>query len=319
MDWDGLWALRGTWGTYAFVAWLGALWGSFANVCIYRMPPSEEFPNGRSVVKPPSHCFVCKQRVTWYDNVPILSYLWLRGKCRFCKTQFSGRYVLVEALTGLLFALAWWTAVDVGVLEEAMPTRLIRFGILAAFSFVMVVVIFIDLDHQLILDKVTYPAIPVFYGLGLLLPGQHWAEGLIGAAVGYLFVMIIAESYRLLRGRAGMGYGDAKLLAVIGAWLGYQGVYAGLFGGALVGAVVVLLVLGVRKLMKRAKPAATPVLAIAGANTGDASPPATGDIPEASPASIGSMAVPFGPFIAVAALFYAFASPHYVISFRWPW
>ncbi|MBK9071067.1 MAG: prepilin peptidase [Myxococcales bacterium] len=308
MDWELLSALRGSWGTYAFVAWFGALWGSFANVCIYRLPPSEEFPNGRSVVYPPSHCFVCKKHVVWYDNVPVLSYLWLRGKCRFCKTQFSARYVLVEALTGLLFALAWWTAVDVGALDEAMPTRMVRFGILAAFSFVMVVVIFIDLDHQLILDKVTYPAIPVFYGLGLLLPGQHWADGLIGAAVGYLFVMIIAESYRLLRGRAGMGYGDAKLLAVIGAWLGYEGVYAGLFGGALLGAVIVLFALGVRRLFMR-RPAA---LAVAQADTASAKPP--------TPApSLGAMAVPFGPFIAAAALFYAFVSPHYLISFSLPW
>lgn len=300
MDWDAIWSLRHNWGTYAFVAWLGALWGSFANVCIYRMPPSEAFPKGRSVVHPPSHCFVCKQPVKWYDNVPIISYLWLRGKCRFCKTQFSARYLVVEGLAALLFALSWWSAVDVGLLDEAMPMRLIRFGILCAFSFVMVVVIFIDLDHQLILDKVTYPSIPIFYGLGLLLPGQHWAEGLIGAAVGYLFVMIIAESYRLLRGRAGMGYGDAKLLAVIGAWLGYKGVYAGLFGGAVVGAVVVVLALGVKRLLGRSVATST----------------RTADGP---PASVGTMAIPFGPFIAVAALLYAFAAPHYVISFRWPW
>src|SRR5947209_2384679 len=85
---------------------LGLLWGSFANVCIYRWPPSDAFPDGRSVVRPPSHCFACKTPVRWYDNLPVLSYLWLRGRCRACGVAFSPRYVLVEALTGALFGVA---------------------------------------------------------------------------------------------------------------------------------------------------------------------------------------------------------------------
>jgi leader peptidase (prepilin peptidase)/N-methyltransferase len=97
-------------GAYAFVVLLGLLWGSFANVCIYRWPPSDdadlgpvEFPNGRSVITPGSHCFACKQPIKWYDNVPLLAWLWLRGKCRSCKAAFSSRYLIVEALTGVLF------------------------------------------------------------------------------------------------------------------------------------------------------------------------------------------------------------------------
>src|ERR1041384_8819478 len=96
---------------YAFVILLGLLWGSFANVCIYRWPPSEEFPKGRSIVKPGSHCFACKQPIKWYDTVPLLAWLWLRGKCRSCKAAFSPRYLIVEAATGALFGVAWWFTV----------------------------------------------------------------------------------------------------------------------------------------------------------------------------------------------------------------
>src|SRR5205814_6229614 len=93
---------------YAFVFVFGLLWGSFANVCVYRWPPSDEFPKGRSVVKPGSHCFACKKPIRWYDNVPLLSYLWLRGKCRSCGAAFSARYLVVEALTAVLFVVAWY-------------------------------------------------------------------------------------------------------------------------------------------------------------------------------------------------------------------
>ena len=140
---------------------LGLLWGSFANVCIYRWPPSDEFPDGRSVVTPGSHCGACRQPMRWYDNVPLLSYLWLRGQCRDCKTQFSARYLLVEALTGALFGVAWWFTLGTGGAYRAFDTRVMRFVIAAAFVFVMVVITFIDIDHMLILDKVTIPSIVV--------------------------------------------------------------------------------------------------------------------------------------------------------------
>src|SRR5438552_2432065 len=89
----------------AFV--LGALFGSFANVCIYRLPPTEAFPRGRSVVHPPSHCVACQAPIAWYDNVPLLSWLWLRGRCRRCGAGFSSRYLLVEAATAMLFTAVY--------------------------------------------------------------------------------------------------------------------------------------------------------------------------------------------------------------------
>jgi hypothetical protein len=94
----------GSIAAYVFVVVLGLLWGSFANVCIYRWPPTEEFPKGRSVVRPGSHCFACKQPIAWYDNMPLIAWLWLRGKCRNCGTRISIRYPLVEAAN----AAGWW-------------------------------------------------------------------------------------------------------------------------------------------------------------------------------------------------------------------
>src|SRR5690242_14631531 len=160
----------------AFV--MGTLWGSFANVCIYRWPPTDEHPKGRSVVKPGSHCSACKVPIKWYDNVPLLSYLWLRGRCRACKVGFSPRYLLVEALTGALFAFAWWAAVNARGPWEPLDDRLVRFVIYAVACFVMVVVTFIDLDTMLILDKLVLPMIPVFY-LGSLGLHHVWWDGLV--------------------------------------------------------------------------------------------------------------------------------------------
>ena len=229
-------------GAYAFVVLLGLLWGSFANVCIYRWPPSEEFPHGRSVVAPGSHCFACKAPVRWYDNVPLVSWLWLRGKCRSCNAPFSARYLIVEALVGALFGVAWYAAVELGVMFEPFDLRLARFAVYAAFAFVMVVIAFIDLDHKLILDRVTLPSIVIFYGLGLLL-GRSWHHGLVGAAFGYGLPWAVGVVYWVLTGREGLGLGDSKLLALVGALLGTHGVIASLFGGALLGSVIGVLVL----------------------------------------------------------------------------
>src|SRR5262247_1328876 len=137
---QGLEPLASSPGAYVFVVVLGLLWASFANVCIYRWPPSDEFPKGRSVVVPGSHCFACKKPIAWYDNVPLVSWLWLRGKCRRCGAAFSARYLIVEALTGALFGVAWWATVQVGALLEPFDVRLLRFAIYAAFCFVMVVI-----------------------------------------------------------------------------------------------------------------------------------------------------------------------------------
>jgi leader peptidase (prepilin peptidase)/N-methyltransferase len=290
----------GSIAAYAFVVVLGLLWGSFANVCIYRWPPTEEFPNGRSVVKPGSHCFACKQPIKWYDNVPLLAWLWLRGKCRNCKAAFSPRYLIVEAVTGALFGVAWWFAVHKGMWwwQEPFETRLIRFAIFAAFCFVMVVITFIDLDHKLILNKVTYPSMVAFYGLGLLLPERLWWEGLLGAAIGYGFPWLIGELYYRVTGREGLGLGDSTMLAVVGALLGWKGVFVSLFGGAVIGSVIGIAALAMARRNQPEQAEEAP----------------EGDGEEDAP-SLMRTELPFGPFLAMAAVFYLFAEPTLKLHF----
>lgn len=266
-------------GGYVVAVVFGLLWGSFANVCIYRWPPTEEHPDGRSVVAPGSHCSACKTPIRWYDNIPILSYLWLRGKCRSCKTQFSPRYLLVEAVTAALFGVAWWFTMGTGGMYDAIDVRLLRFVIYAAFIFVMVVITFIDIDHKLILNKITIPSIVLAYGASLLL-GRAWWEGLLGAAIGYGGPWAIGTLYYLIRKREGLGLGDGMLLAVVGALLGWRGVVVSLFGGSLLGSVI-----GVIVLLRQKQEVMTSEL-------------------------------PFGPFLCAAAVFYLFAEPWVELYFR---
>jgi leader peptidase (prepilin peptidase)/N-methyltransferase len=270
--------LATSWGGLALAVVLGLLWGSFANVCIYRWPPTDEHPKGRSVVKPGSHCFKCLASIRWYDNIPVLSYLWLRGKCRNCKAVFSPRYVLVEALTGALFGCAWWFTLGTGGLFEAFDTRLSFFFIYAAFVWVMVVIAFIDIDHKLILNKITYPSIVIAYAVSLSF--RPWWEGLVGAAVGYGLPWLIGTIYYAVRKIEGIGLGDSTLLALIGALLGWKGVVVSLFGGSMIGAVIGSLVL----LRTRQK--------------------------------VMQTELPFGPFLAAGAVFYLFAEPLLNVYFR---
>ena len=255
-----------------FAVVLGLLWGSFANVCIYR------WPRGGSVVKPGSHCFACQTPIRWYDNVPILAYGWLRGRCRSCKASFSPRYLLVEALTGALFGVAWWFTMGTGGLLQSFEVRVIEFVTYAGFVWVMVVVAFIDVDTKLILNKITIPSIPIFYGLSLL--NHRWWEGLVGAAVGYGVPWLIGEIYLRVRKREGLGLGDGMLLAVVGALLGWKGVVVSLFGGAVLGSIIGIIVLA------------------------------------RSRQQIMQSELPFGPFLAAAAVFYLFAEPWLVLQFR---
>ena len=296
-------------GAYGFAVLFGLLWGSFANVCIYRWPPSEDHPEGRSVVKPASHCGACKAPIRWYDNVPLVSWLWLRGRCRACKAPFSARYLIVEAVTGALFGVAWWATVTANQLFEPLDVRLIRFVISAAFCFVMVVITFIDLDHKLILNKVTYPSVVAFYLLGLLLPEHPWWHGLVGIAIGYGVPWLIGEIYYRVTGREGLGLGDSMLLAVIGALLGWRGVVVALFGGSVIGSV-----LGISVLLATRKDDGEDETAEPPAETIDPDKPA-GEEGEAEP-SVMRTELPFGPFLAMAAIFYLFAEGWIQLNFQ---
>jgi leader peptidase (prepilin peptidase)/N-methyltransferase len=200
---------------------LGALVGSFLNVCIYRLPRSE------SVVFPASHCPHCAQPIAPYDNIPILSYALLRGRCRACGAAISARYPVVEALTGLCAVVAF------GALGLT-PHALLAFAFLSA----LIVVTFVDLDYQIIPDAISLPGIGIGFVAALILGDPSWSASLAGILLGGGLLWGVAEGYHRLTGREGMGGGDIKLLAMIGAFLGWQAVPVTLMIASLTGTVV---------------------------------------------------------------------------------
>ena len=222
------------WSVWAIL--LGLLFGSFLNVVIYRVPREQ------SVVSPPSTCPGCGARIKPYDNIPVLSWLWLRGKARCCGFRIPLRYPLVEALGGLL---AW--GVMYQLQERFAPHTPLWLG-LATFSVYLALVLgllaalFIDLDHMLLPDELTLGGA----ALGLLslpLRSLTWQEALIGGAVGFLIVWLPFDVlYRWLRGFPGMGLGDAKLLLLAGVWFGWPGAVFALLAGAVQGTLVAVAV-----------------------------------------------------------------------------
>ena len=252
-------------------AGFGAIWGSFLNVCIARIP------RGMSVVTPPSHCFACGARVRACDNIPVLSYFLLRGRCRHCGAKFSGRHAGVEALTAGLSALVFWHFVLEAPLVP-LPVRAARYALYFAFAAVLVVLTFIDLDTKRLPDTITLPSVVVFF-LGAFAAGEvAWRDRAIGAAAGYLLVRVIADIYYYATGREGLGLGDGKLLAVFGALLGWQALPPIVFAASLVGILVSVPVLFVRRRRDAAH----------------------------APLPIRRAEVPFGPFLSASALAYLF-------------
>ena len=274
-------------------AGLGAIWGSFFNVCIARIP------RGMSVVRPSSHCFACGARVWVRDNIPILSYFLLRGRCRHCGARFSSRYALVEALAAALSALIFWTFV-VDAPGDPLGIRAARFATYFAFAAVLIVLSFIDLDTKRLPDIITLPAIGFFFLAGFAVHEVPWSERAIGAAAGYLLVRIVADAYYYSTGREGLGLGDGKLLAMVGALFGWKGIPAIVLLASLAGILISVPVLVLRRRRAAAAlPAAPPAPAPQpGAQIGDQAP--------AAPVSIRRAEVPFGPFLAASALAYLF-------------
>ncbi len=203
----------------AFV--LGAVIGSFLNVCIYRIPA------GKSIVSPPSSCPHCGHRIRWFQNIPILSYLVLMGKCAGCSQKISLRYPLIEALTGGLFVLVLYAF----GLSLATP-------IYWLFAAALVVITFIDLDHQIIPDVISLPGIVFGFACSFAIPWLGWLDSLLGIFLGGGLLLAIAWGYQLLTKREGMGGGDIKLLAMIGAFLGWKAVFPIIFVASLAGTLV---------------------------------------------------------------------------------
>jgi leader peptidase (prepilin peptidase)/N-methyltransferase len=237
-------------GFFAFV--FGAVVGSFLNVCIFRMPKNE------SVVFPPSHCTRCDYLIRWYDNIPILSYALLRGKCRRCGQAISLQYPLVELINGSL---------TLALFLKYGPS--LAFAVLFLFCSAMVVVTFIDLEHQIIPDSITLPGILIGFAVSFLFPGMGWLNSLIGIVAGGGSLLLIAYGYQLIAKRDGMGGGDIKLLAMMGAFFGWKAVLFIIFAASLVGSVI-----GISVMLAQKKDS--------------------------------TLAIPFGPFLASAALLYIF-------------
>ncbi len=221
--------------------------GSFLNVCIYRLPKS------KSIVHPRSMCPHCGALIRSYDNIPILSYLALKGKCRHCETSISFRYPVIELMSGI-FAVGVF--LKYGLTFEAV--------IYYAFVAALLVITFIDIDHQIIPDVITLPGIPIFFAASFALPEITVVESILGILIGGGSLFSIAWLYHLLTQKEGMGGGDIKLLAMMGAIIGWQGVLFAIFVASAVGTVSgMLLMLKNRKTMKLAIPFG-PFLAIGG-------------------------------------------------------
>lgn len=224
---------------WIFAAVWGALWGSFFNVAIYRVGLYE------SVVRPRSRCPSCGLMIRARDNVPILSWIVLGGRCRNCRAPISARYPLVEAVTAAL-ALGVWARFVAGA--EGDPVALLgRFFVYFAFVGTLVVLTGIDADHKLLPDRITMPAIPIALVCGVVIRDVPAEELLVGAFVGYGLVALTAETAWLLLKREGMGYGDAKLLALVGALLGWRGAVFTFFAAPFAGLLVIVPVLALRR------------------------------------------------------------------------
>jgi leader peptidase (prepilin peptidase)/N-methyltransferase len=237
---------------FAFVFVFGAAVGSFLNVCIFRLPEHH------SIVKPLSQCPTCHHPIRFYDNIPLISYLILKGKCHDCGEKISWRYPLVEFITAILALLLF-----------AKFYLTLNFLIFFIFTAVLIVITFIDLDHQIIPDVLTLPGIPVFFLAAVFVVKVPWMEAAIGLLIGGGILFAIAYGYELITKREGMGGGDIKLLAMIGGFLGWKSLIFILLFSSFLGAIIGIAVMVIKKQDMK-------------------------------------YAVPFGPFLSAAAVAYLF-------------
>jgi leader peptidase (prepilin peptidase)/N-methyltransferase len=224
---------------------LGLIIGSFANVCVHRIPKHE------SIVFPSSRCPACAHSIAWYDNIPLVSWLALGGKCRHCNARIAFRYPLLELIMGVTWAgLAWHFGPSVQLLMAIVLCTLLW------------VLTFIDLETGLLPDVLTLPGIGLGIGFGIWF--GHFTESLLGALLGYGVFWLVARLFLLVTGREGMGYGDFKLLAILGAFFGWQALPFVIFVSACSGAVVGSAYLILSRKQMRAEIPFGPYLAVAG-------------------------------------------------------
>jgi len=234
-------------------ALFGAIVGSFLNVVILRLPEP-----GASIVFPASHCPRCRHPLSWYENIPLLSYLFLRGRCSHCEARISFQYPLVELLMAMISSAVFF-----------------RFGLsltaigLFLFSAALLVIIIIDFYHQIIPDVISLPGILLGFAFSFINSITSWQDSLIGLLAGGGILYAIALLYYVLRKQDGMGGGDIKLLAMIGAFLGWQSLPFIIFASSISGSIIGILTIAIQKKDRATR-------------------------------------IPFGPFLSVSALLYMF-------------
>lgn len=232
--------------------------GSFLNVCVYRIPAE------KSIIFPGSACPNCGTAIKFYDNIPLLGYLSLGGKCRQCQSPISPRYPLIELLTGA-FSLGLFLKFGLSMVT----------GVYFVFICTLIVITFIDIDHRIIPDRITLPGIFVFFSAAFAIPSLSWIDSLLGVLIGGGSLFVVAVLYHLLTHKEGMGGGDIKLLAMIGALVGWKGVFFTIFVSSAVGTLVGLSIMAATRQNLK-------------------------------------LAVPFGPFLSIGAATYIFFGPRLI-------
>ncbi len=302
----------------------GLVFGSFLNVCIYRMPREI------SVVSPRSACPACEAPIAAYDNIPVLSWLILRGKCRKCKAPISPRYAAVELLTGTLFAVSYLTALGSAntlARQCTLPDGLNPFLLAAKFcvlSFLLLGLIFTDAETKLLPDLLTKPGIALGLAFSLVVPVCDFAydkfpaidnwrilsllNSLAGAVLGWAIILGIALLYEAVRGIEGMGRGDVKLMAMIGAFLGVRLTLLVLLLGSVIGSlfgVFLIVWVWLKRLARRRR-----------THSGEAVSVSRRRAWQSAILIYRNFEIPFGVFLGAAALFSAFLGMALV---RWYW
>jgi len=255
---------------YAGLLCLGLVVGSFLNVVIYRLPlmmetrwrrdccellevEQEKQETPLNLATPNSHCPICKSPIKPWQNIPVLSYLLLRGKCSNCATPIAPRYPVMELVTGLMtLALAWFFDLSPALLGAALLT------------WSLIALTMIDIDHQLLPDDITLPLLWLGLLFNLTATYTTLSDAVIGAMAGYLILWSIYWVFKLLTGKEGMGYGDFKLLAALGAWLGWQALPLIILLSSLVGAVCGIALMIIKRRGKEIPIPFGPYLAMAG-------------------------------------------------------
>ncbi|MCA9692532.1 MAG: prepilin peptidase [Nannocystaceae bacterium] len=276
--------LMGPWaGALAFL-W-GLLWGSFANVVIWRLPRDQ------SVTRPRSRCGGCGKRIAWYDNIPIVSYLVLRGRCRACGQKISLRYLFVEVVGGIL-SFTLYTQLVLGPLLAGGAPQLAAWLLWFAFALALIIITYTDLDFWIIPNAVVLPLCAVGLGVAAFDPeilGVALVDAAVAAAVGYLVIAGIRWIYLKRRNIEALGLGDGKLLAMVGAFCGSSGLLWTITAGAIQGLVL-----------------SVPLLLLGRSVANRSLEEVHGDDPELGEedpaAGVMGVRVPFGPFLALAAL-----------------